>query len=94
MIRDTGADFDAISKDGPLLGYGNDFLTVRAVKLYADGALGSRGAAMLAPYSDDPHNSGLLFLQPDELTAKIGKALAKGYQVAFMPLATAPTLRC
>ena len=35
-------------------------LTVRAVKLYADGALGSRGAALLAPYSDDPGNTGLL----------------------------------
>ena len=35
-------------------------LTVRSVKLFADGALGSRGAAMLAPYSDDPSNTGLL----------------------------------
>ena len=81
MIRGTGDDFDTISKDGPLIGYGNDFLTVRAVKLFADGALGSRGAAMLAPYSDDPHNRGLLFLKPAELTADIGKALGKGYQV-------------
>lgn len=82
MILGTGGDFDTISKDGPLIGYGNDFLSVRAVKLYADGALGSRGAAMLAPYSDDPHNRGLLFLKPAELTADIGKALGKGYQVA------------
>ncbi|MDW2981928.1 amidohydrolase [Rhodanobacter sp. KK11] len=83
MIRDTGAAFDAISQDGPLIGYGGDFLTVRAVKLFADGALGSRGAAMLKPYSDDPHNRGLLFLKPDELTAKIDKAFARGYQVAI-----------
>jgi predicted amidohydrolase YtcJ len=83
MILGTGDDFDTISKDGPLIGYGNDFLTVRAVKLFADGALGSRGAAMLAPYSDDPHNRGLLFLKPAELTADIGKALGKGYQVAI-----------
>jgi predicted amidohydrolase YtcJ len=83
MIHGTGDDFDAISKDGPLIGYGNDFLTVRSVKLYADGALGSRGAAMLKPYADDPHNSGLLFLKPAELTAKIGKALGKGYQVGI-----------
>lgn len=81
MIRDTGPDFDAISKDGPLIGYGNDFLTVRAVKLYADGALGSRGAAMLQPYTDDPHNRGLLFMPPATMAAKIGKAVAKGYQV-------------
>lgn len=81
MIRDTGDAFDVISKDGPLIGYGNDFLTVRAVKLFADGALGSRGAAMLQPYSDDPHNSGLLFMPPATMTAKIEKAFGKGYQV-------------
>ncbi|MEO7067020.1 MAG: amidohydrolase [Rhodanobacter sp.] len=83
MIRDTGDAFDVISKDGPLIGYGNDFLTVRSVKLFADGALGSRGAAMLAPYSDDPKNSGLLFMSPKVMTAKINKAFAKGYQVAI-----------
>jgi hypothetical protein len=81
MISDTGESFDEISKGGPLIGYGKDFLTVRSVKLYADGALGSRGAALLAPYSDDPTNSGLLFTKPGELTAMIGKALDKGYQV-------------
>ncbi|MEO8997982.1 MAG: amidohydrolase [Rhodanobacter sp.] len=83
MIRGTGDDFDVISKDGPLIGYGNDFLTVRTVKLFADGALGSRGAAMLQPYSDDPHNRGLLFMKPEEMTAKISKALGNGYQVAI-----------
>jgi predicted amidohydrolase YtcJ len=83
MIRDTGAAFDVISKDGPLIGYGNDFLTVRAVKLFADGALGSRGAAMLKPYSDDPHNRGLLFMPTATMTAKIDKAFGKGYQVAI-----------
>ena len=82
MVRGTGHAFDVISKDGPLIGYGNDFLTLRAVKLFADGALGSRGAAMLKPYSDDPHNRGLLFLKPEEMTANIGKAFDKGYQVA------------
>ncbi len=81
MIGGTGEDFDAISKDGPLLGYGHDFLSVRSVKLYADGALGSRGAAMLMPYSDDAKNSGLLFSKPDEMTAMINKAFGHGYQV-------------
>ena len=52
MIRDTGADFAALSKNGPLIGYAQERLSVRSVKLFADGALGSRGAAMLAPYSD------------------------------------------
>ena len=81
MIGGVDADFDAISRGGPLLGYGHDFLTVRSVKLYADGALGSRGAAMLAPYSDDPGNRGLLFNTPEAMTAMIAKALGKGYQV-------------
>ncbi|MEZ5463178.1 amidohydrolase [Dokdonella sp.] len=83
MIGGAGDDFDVISKSGPLVGYGKDFLAVRSVKLYADGALGSRGAAMLAPYSDDPHNSGLLFHTPEELTAMIDKAIGKDYQVAI-----------
>jgi predicted amidohydrolase YtcJ len=83
MIGGTGTDFDALSKDGPLSGYGGDFLSLAAVKLYADGALGSRGAALLAPYSDDPKNSGLLFHPQDEMNAMIAKALGKGYQVCI-----------
>jgi len=83
MIGDTGTDFDTLSRDGPLVGYGDDFLTLSAVKLYADGALGSRGAALLAPYADDPKNSGLLFHAPSELAAMIVKALANGYQVCI-----------
>lgn len=82
MIHGTGKDFDIISRHGPLIGYGDDYLTVRAVKLYADGALGSRAAALLAPYSNDPDNRGLLFQAPAELTAMIGKALGQHYQVA------------
>lgn len=56
-------------------------LYMRAVKLYIDGAMGSRGAALLADYSDDAGNSGLLFLSPEELEASIEKALACGFQV-------------
>ena len=81
MIRDTGADFDALAKSGPLIGYGDDRLTVRAVKLFADGALGSRGAAMLAPYADMPTQRGLLFMTDDEMEHKVEKALRAGYQV-------------
>jgi predicted amidohydrolase YtcJ len=81
MIADTGADFRALSKNGPLLGYGNDRLTVRAVKLFADGALGSRGAALLAPYSDQPDQHGLLFMSDADMESKIETALKAGYQV-------------
>jgi predicted amidohydrolase YtcJ len=81
MIGDTGVDFLALSKDGPLIGYGNDRLTVRSVKLYADGALGSRGAALLAPYSDKPDQRGLLFMTEAEMEGKVETALRAGYQV-------------
>lgn len=56
-------------------------LTMRSVKLYIDGAMGSRGAALLADYADDAGNSGLLFMSVDELEASIDKALACGLQV-------------
>lgn len=57
-------------------------LTVRAVKFFADGALGSRGAALLEPYSDDPKNSGLLLTEPAVLEARVRSAVAAGFQPA------------
>ena len=81
MILDTGNDFRALSKEGPLIGYGKDHLTVRAVKLIADGALGSRGAAMLAPYSDQANQFGLLRMSAPVMEEKIQTALKMGYQV-------------
>ena len=62
-------------------GIAEDRLRVRAVKLYADGALGSRGAALLADYSDEPGNTGLLFRQPDALQTTVRAAMACGLQV-------------
>jgi predicted amidohydrolase YtcJ len=47
--------------------YGNGFLTVRSVKLYSDGALGSWGAAMIDDYSDKPGNRGTLLLEYNDL---------------------------
>ncbi len=81
MIWETGDDFKALSKNGPLVGYGNDFLTVRSVKLLADGALGSRGAALMAPYSDQPNQRGLLFMSAPDMQGKVETALKAGYQV-------------
>ncbi len=54
---------------------------MRAVKLYADGALGSRGAALLHPYEDDPSNRGLMTSTPEHLAARARAALAAGFQV-------------
>ena len=57
-------------------------LAVRAVKLFADGALGSRGAALLEPYADDPENAGLLLLEPGDLRERIRRIAAAGFQPA------------
>ena len=81
MIGGTDGDFDALAKNGPLKTYGNDMYALRAVKLYSDGALGSRGAALLKPYSDEPHSHGLLFFNTAQMDAKMKKAMARGYQV-------------
>ncbi|HLX06668.1 MAG TPA: amidohydrolase [Thermoanaerobaculia bacterium] len=58
-------------------------ITVRGVKLYADGALGSRGAALLEPYSDDPGNLGLMVSTGAHLEAVARQAVAHGFQVAI-----------
>lgn len=59
-----------------------EFLTVRAVKLVADGALGSRGAALLEPYEDDPGNSGFYTTPPESVYTAARYALENGWQVA------------
>ncbi len=81
MIGGTERDFDQLSAKGPLKTYANDMYALRAVKLYSDGALGSRGAALLEPYSDEPKSHGLLFRSDAEIRAMMQKAMKKGYQV-------------
>jgi predicted amidohydrolase YtcJ len=81
MIGGAGEDFQTLSREGPLIGHADDHLSVRSVKLFADGALGSRGAALLAPYSDSPDQRGLLFKSDAEMRADIETALKAGYQV-------------
>jgi hypothetical protein len=65
----------------PEVGLGGGRLTIRSVKLYADGALGSRGAALLEPYADDPGNSGLFVTPPTGILEAARFALAHGFQV-------------
>ncbi len=81
MLSDAGENLDAMGK--PLIGYGNDKLDIRSVKIYIDGALGSRGAAMLEPYSDDVENRGLLFVSGEELFSSVDKAKNMGFQVGI-----------
>ena len=56
-------------------------LVMRSVKLYADGALGSRGAALLEDYSDDPGNRGLLFVSQQQMEANMRRVMACGLQI-------------
>jgi predicted amidohydrolase YtcJ len=81
MVSDAGKNLDAIGK--PLIAYGGDKLEIAAVKLYSDGALGSRGAALLEPYSDDSENRGLPFWTAEKLLAFTKKANDMGFQVGI-----------
>jgi predicted amidohydrolase YtcJ len=66
----------------PEIGLGAGMLTIRTVKLYADGALGSRGAALLEPYADDPGNTGLLVTPFEGILEAARFALSHGFQAA------------
>jgi predicted amidohydrolase YtcJ len=79
MIGGAGDVLDAIGE--PIKRYGNDRLEIASVKLYADGALGSRGAAMIEAYSDDAENRGLPFWTQTQLEDQISKANRMGFQV-------------
>jgi len=81
MIGDVGPDFEKLSKNGPLKTYADGHYALAAVKLYSDGALGSRGAALIEPYSDAPHTRGLLFNTDLAIHDKMEKAMKAGYQV-------------
>jgi predicted amidohydrolase YtcJ len=67
---------------GPLKASPDDLFSLRSIKLYADGALGSRGAHLKAPYSDDPKRSGLVLTPPKDIEAIARRALAAGFQVS------------
>ncbi|MHB0970082.1 MAG: amidohydrolase [Thermoanaerobaculia bacterium] len=78
MLDDDAALIDSWLTKGPRT---TGPVVVRAIKLYADGALGSRGAALLEPYSDDPHHSGLLVSDPAHLADVATRARTSGFQV-------------
>ncbi|HEX9163756.1 MAG TPA: amidohydrolase [Thermoanaerobaculia bacterium] len=80
MVSDDAALLREWFARGPMIDYGGRW-TIRAVKMYADGALGSRGAALLAPYSDDPNNTGLLVSTVEHMTEVARRARAAGFQV-------------
>lgn len=68
-------------QDGPIIDAYDHRFTVRALKLYADGSLGSRSAALLQPYSDKPDTSGFLTIKETALQPLLQAALKKGIQI-------------
>jgi len=81
MVSGDSADVRHYFGVGPRSALYDGRIWVRSIKLYADGALGSRGAALLAPYSDDHGNSGLLVTPPAEIQRIATAALRRGFQV-------------
>jgi len=78
MLSDLPANYDYLFKKGAIK---TDYLNVRSFKVYADGALGSRGASLLKPYSDKPNESGFL-LSKQEHFAEVARLIAdKGFQM-------------
>ena len=76
-----------VGQAGPLLAEGprktgDGLIVTRAIKIYTDGALGSRGAALFEPYSDAPGTTGLILTPPDRMREAMVKAKAAGIQVA------------
>ena len=80
-IDGPGADADKLIAQGPGVPEFGDKFEVRAIKLVMDGALGSRGAALLAPYSDDPTTTGLITTDTVKDKAMLASALKAGIQV-------------
>ncbi len=78
MLTVSDKDYEQYMQRGK---YKTDYLNVRSVKCYADGALGSRGALLIEPYSDMPSANGLLVNKPDFFKKVCEKALKCGYQV-------------
>ncbi|MBI2686681.1 MAG: amidohydrolase [Acidobacteria bacterium] len=78
MIGGEGAMWNTFLASGPEV---NERLTIRSIKLMADGAMGSRGAAFWQPYADDPGNSGLMILKQETVERVARQAAEKGFQV-------------
>lgn len=80
-VYGPGPNANRLIKEGPIIGEFQNRLTVRTIKVVSDGALGSRGAALLQPYSDAPDTSGYLTVKAEELRPMLVEALRNGIQV-------------
>jgi hypothetical protein len=83
MVLDSLQAMKENLKDYLMIGYGNNHLTVRAIKQYMDGALGSRGAWLLKPYNDLPQSDGME-VTPLPLLKEISNlAIENGFQMCI-----------
>lgn len=74
---------ESLTDLGITTGFGDDYLRIGPVKIFADGSLGARTAALAEPYSDDPGNMGILVFSQDELNIIVEKAHKSDLQVAI-----------
>ncbi len=81
QVGGNGALWNEMLRTGPFVDHIGRMLSVRSIKLYMDGALGSRGAALIEPYSDEPGSRGLITTPPDSVRAITEQALRHGFQV-------------
>ena len=79
MINNDPKEYEGFLKAGPEKD--NPFVKIQAIKIYLDGALGSRGAALLEPYSDSPNENGLLLLESSEHKRLVEKFNKANFQV-------------
>jgi len=80
-VYGPGQDAQNFLREGPTFNAFDHHFTQRTIKVLFDGALGSRGAALLKPYSDAPETSGLLREKPEDLRPMFEEALRRGIQV-------------
>ncbi|MCA1557089.1 MAG: amidohydrolase [Acidobacteria bacterium] len=80
-VSGPGPDSERLLREGATVGAFNNRFTLRAIKVHFDGALGSRGAALLAPYSDAPNTKGFLTQKEEEVAPMLVAALRQGIQV-------------
>src|SRR2546430_7348821 len=80
-VYGPGPEAQRLLRDGPIIEAFGDRLNVRTIKVVSDGALGSRGAALLEPYSDAPDSKGFLRVKEEDLLPMLREALQKGIQV-------------
>jgi predicted amidohydrolase YtcJ len=80
-VYGPGEDAQRFLRDGATINAFDHHFTQRTIKVSFDGALGSRGAALLKPYNDAPDSSGFLIEKPEELRPMFEEALRRGFQV-------------